>query len=70
MYINFVDFSSAYCGTNHLVMELGTMKDDFAAFREKPVADRESVEAEFDASGDTVQLWLWLLSFYAQHMRE
>ena len=37
-----------------LVMELRTIKDDFAAFREKAVADRETMEAEFDASGDTL----------------
>ena len=37
-----------------LVMELGTMKDDFAAFREKDIADRELMEVEFDASGDTL----------------
>ena len=37
-----------------LVMELGTIKDDFSAFREKVVADREKMEAEFDASGDTL----------------
>ena len=37
-----------------LIMELGTLKDDFAAFREKAVADRETMEAEFDASGDTL----------------
>ena len=37
-----------------LVMELGTIKDDFATFREKVVADRETMEAEFDASGDTL----------------
>ena len=37
-----------------LVMELGIVKDDFAAFREKVVADRETMEAEFDASGDTL----------------
>ena len=37
-----------------LVMELGTIKDDFIAFREKVVADRETMEAEFDASGDTL----------------
>ena len=36
-----------------LVMELGTIKDDFAAFWEKVVADRETMEAKFDASGDT-----------------
>ena len=35
-----------------LVMELSTIKDDFAAFREKVVVDRVSMEAEFDASGD------------------
>ena len=37
-----------------LVMELRTIKDDFAAFREKAVADRETMEAEFDASDDTL----------------
>ena len=37
-----------------LVMELGTIKDDFAAFRKKAVADRETTEAEFDVSGDTL----------------
>ena len=35
-------------------MELGTIKDDFAAFREKVVADRETMEAEFNASGNTL----------------
>ena len=37
-----------------LVMELGTMKDEFAAFREKTVADRETMEAEFYSSGDVL----------------
>ena len=37
-----------------LIMELGTIKDDFAAFREKVVADREVMEAEFDASSYTL----------------
>ena len=37
-----------------LVMELGTMKDEFTAFREKAAADRETMEAEFDSSGDTL----------------
>ena len=37
-----------------LIMELRTIKDDFAAFWEKAVADREAMEAEFDASGDTL----------------
>ena len=37
-----------------LVMELGTMKDEFAAFWEKAAADRETMEAEFDSSGDAL----------------
>ena len=37
-----------------LVMELGTIKDGFAAFHEKVVTDRETMEAEFDVSGDTL----------------
>ena len=37
-----------------LVMELGTMKDGFAAFREKAAADRETIEVEFDSSGDAL----------------
>ena len=37
-----------------LIMELGTIKDDFAAFREKAITDRETMEAEFDASDDTL----------------
>ena len=36
------------------ILELGTLKDDFVALREKVVADREAMEAEFDASGDTL----------------
>ena len=35
-----------------LVMDLGTIKDDFAAFRDKVVADRETMEAKLVASGD------------------
>ena len=35
-----------------LILELGTIKDDFATLREKVVADRDSMEAKFDASGD------------------
>ena len=37
-----------------LVMELGTVKDEFAAFREKAATDRETMEAEFDSNGDTL----------------
>ena len=37
-----------------LIMEFGTIKDEFAAFREKAIADRESMEAEFDSSGDVL----------------
>ena len=37
-----------------MVIELGAVKDDFAAFREKAVADREMMEAAFDSSDDTL----------------
>ena len=37
-----------------LVMELETVKDEFASFREKADADREIMEAEFDSSGDVL----------------
>ena len=37
-----------------LIMELRTIKDEFAAFREKAAADRETMEAEFDSSGDAL----------------
>ena len=37
-----------------LVIELGAIKDDFASFQEKVTADRETMEAEFDSSGDTL----------------
>ena len=37
-----------------LIMELRTIKDEFAALREKAAADRETMEAEFDSSGDTL----------------
>ena len=37
-----------------LVLELGALKDDFAAFRDKAVVDREEIEAEFDSSGDSL----------------
>ena len=37
-----------------LILELWTIKDDFAALREKVITDREAMEAEFDARGDTL----------------
>ena len=37
-----------------LVIELGVLKDDFAAFRDKVAADREAMEAAFDLSCDTL----------------
>ena len=37
-----------------LILELGTINDDFAGLREKAVADREAMEDEFDVSGDTL----------------
>ena len=37
-----------------LILELGTIKGDIAALRDKAVVDREAMEADFDASGDTL----------------
>ena len=37
-----------------LVIELKAVNDEFAAFREKAAVDRETMEAEFDSSGDTL----------------
>ena len=37
-----------------LIMELGTIKDEFTTFREKAAADREIMEAEFDSNGDAL----------------
>ena len=37
-----------------LAIELEAMNDEFAAFRDKAVADTETMEAEFDSSGDTL----------------
>ena len=37
-----------------LIIELGAVKDDFVAFREKAVAEKEMMEAAFDSSGDTI----------------
>ena len=37
-----------------LLMELGAIKDDFAAFRDKSSAERSALEAEFDTSNDVI----------------
>ena len=37
-----------------LVIELGAVKDEFAAFPEKAAAEREMMEAAFDSSSDTL----------------
>ena len=37
-----------------LIIKLGAVKDDFAVFREKAVAEKEMMEAAFDSSGDTL----------------
>ena len=46
-----------------LVMELGTVKDEFAAFREKATADRETMEAEFDSNGDGCLITALVVAF-------
>ena len=37
-----------------LIIKLGVVKDDFAAFREKAAAEKEMMEVAFDSSGDTL----------------
>ena len=37
-----------------LVIELGALKDEYATFRDKVVANKEAIEAEFDSIGDTL----------------
>ena len=37
-----------------LIIELGTIKDEFAAFREKAAVDRETMEAKFDSNDDVL----------------
>ena len=37
-----------------LIIELGAIKDDFTAFREKAATEKEMMEAAFDSSGDTL----------------
>ena len=37
-----------------LVMDLGAVKEEFATFREKAAADRETMEVVFDSSGDAL----------------
>ena len=36
------------------MLELGSIKDEFATFREKAVADREAMEVELDVSDDAL----------------
>ena len=37
-----------------LLMELGAIKEDFAAFQEKSLAKKSALEVEFDASSDVI----------------
>ena len=37
-----------------LLVDLGTTKDDFAAFRDRSFAERSALEAEFDVSSDVI----------------
>ena len=37
-----------------LIMELGTIKDEFAVLREKAAADKKTMEAKFDSSSDAL----------------
>ena len=53
-----------------LILELRTIKDDFSALREKVVADREAMEAEFDASGDTLFNYGYGCCFFTHNICE
>ena len=46
------------------------MKDDFVTFREKAITDRESMEAEFDASGDTLFNYGYGCCVFTHNIRE
>ena len=37
-----------------LLMELGAIKEDFAAFREKSSAEKSALKGEFDANSDVI----------------
>ena len=52
------------------VIELGALKDDFAAFREKANVDKEVMEAEFDSSGDTLFNYGYGCCAFTQHICE
>ena len=46
-----------------LVIELGTMKDEFIAFREKAATDRETMEVEFDSSATRCSITAMVVVF-------
>ena len=52
-----------------VLMELGPIKDDFAAFREKSYAERSVLEAEFDASNDVIFNYGYDCCTYAHDIR-
>ena len=37
-----------------LIMDIGTIKDEFATFREKVAAEKKAMEADFDTSCDVI----------------
>ena len=52
-----------------LIMELRTIKDDFAAFQEKAVTNRETMEPEFDASSDTLFIYGYGCCVFTHNIR-
>ena len=50
-------------------MELGAIKDDFAAFLEKSSAERSTLEADFDASSDVIFNYGYGYCAYAHDIR-
>ena len=52
-----------------LLMELGAIKEDFAAFRAKSSAEKSALEAEFDASSDVIFDYGYNCCAFAHDMR-
>ena len=53
-----------------LLVELGTTKDDFMAFRERSFAKRSALEVEFDASSDVIFNYGYGCCAFAHDIRE
>ena len=52
-----------------LVMEMGAIKEDFTAFREKSSAEKSALEAKFDASGNGILNYGYGCCAFAHNIR-